>query len=90
MRPGRPQPGRRSPVGVWCDEEGKLKDYPPNCKATALWWAREALSWRDEMSYAARCSSPAGWTKMATVDQCHKRSSICGKRSASSKTGGYL
>ena len=61
-----------------------------NCKATALWWAREALSWRDEMNYAARCSSPAGWTKMATVDQCHKRSSICGKRSASSKTGGYL
>ena len=50
MRPGRPQPGRRSPVGVWCDEEGKLKDYPPNCKATALWWALSPqMAGRDEL-----------------------------------------
>ena len=51
MRPGRPQLGRRPGRRIWCDEEGKLKDYPTNRKATAIWYALSTeIAGRDTLS----------------------------------------
>ena len=38
-------------VNVWCDEEGKLKDYPVNRRATAIWYALSPeMAGRDVLS----------------------------------------
>ena len=39
-------------VNVWCDEEGKLKDYLVNRRATAIWYALPEMAGREVLSHA--------------------------------------
>jgi len=83
MRPGRPQLGRRPGRRIWCDEEGKLKDYPTNRNPPRS-GTRLAPRSRAGIPSRARCSSRAQGTRTATSSRCCTRSSSCGEKSARS------